>query len=134
MRAGRGLFGGRTGNFLIAAVAAVTLFVAVGLVLEAFPHLGGVQLTAQKGPKKPKCKDNDPNDNNNGGGNSSPTPKPKGPKTPKPTPQGPRPNPSPCPSPIPSPTVLPTITPLPSCSPGGYGQAPGCATPGLPGI
>lgn len=116
MSAANGLLGKRLIRFFIAAATAVTLFVGAALVLQSFPSLGSVELT--KGPKADptKCKDSDPNDGNQGGGNSG-----KGPKGPTPKP---KPRPSVCILPTPSASPVPS----PSCTPGGYGQAPGCPT------
>jgi hypothetical protein len=117
MSAGHGLLGRRIGRFFLAAATAVALFLGAVAVFDNFPSLGGVQLT--KGPKQDptKCKDSDPNDNDQGGGNSG-----KGPKSP-----GPRPRPNICLTPSPSPS--PTVNPTPTCTPGGYGQVPGCPFP-----
>lgn len=105
-RPGRGL-----GSFFVAASAALTLFLALGIVFDTFSSLGSVELTQAEGkdkPKdkcKPKDKDGNDTDNNNGSGGG----------------QG---NKKPCPTPSPSPS--------PTCSPGGYGVPPVC--PSVPPV
>ena len=111
MRAGHRRLGTRLGSFFVAAAAALTIFLAMGVVLETFSSLGGVQLTQAEGkakPKdkcKPKDKDGNDTDNDNGSGSG----------------QG---NKKPCPTPTPSPS--------PTCTPGGYGVPPVC--PSLPPV